>query len=359
MRFLLYVLVAVLLSNQGASAVTGSNSRTRTIDFPSKGLGKFYIDENKSQFLSQWPDFAERKWAKGRVTVPYDASIGVETYWCTGDCLPDLRLLKPTDIQLLDVDGSVLTHSGVKYICKLTGLRKLILEGTDADDRDIELIARRMPALQELNIGYTRITSDSLTALSKMRGLKTLSLQRNKVSSAGLAKLADVPNLSALNLKETKVDDQDLAALSRCKKLAALNLAKTKITDKGLSRLLAMRSLRKLDLSENSLSDAAICSVVAKLENLEELNLSGTEVTDKGVMSLGKLKHLRKLWLRDLRDVSDASIPSLIAHNELQDLELQKTNISGSGVQKLANALPKAEVHLHALCKCRKKSRVN
>lgn len=352
-------MVAAFLSNQGASAVTGTNSQTRTINFSNKGLGKFYIDDGKAQFLAQWPEFAERKWAKGRVVVPLNASVGVETYWCTGDCLPDLRLLKPADIQILDVDGSVLTHSGVKHICKLSGLKKLILEGTDADDQDVALVARRMPALQELNIGYTRISNECLGAISKMRALRKLSLQRDNVSSSGIVKLAEAPNLSELSLKDTKIDDRVFGALSKCTNLVALNLAKTQITDNGLSGLLTLRSLRKLDLSENKISDAAVCSVVAKLENLEELNLSGTQVTDKGVMSLGRLKHLRKLWLRDLRNVSDASIPSLVTHHELQDLELQKTNISVNGVQKLANALPKSEVHLHALCKCRKQSRVN
>lgn len=359
MRFLLYVLLAVFLSNQGASAVTSSDSRTRTIDFPSKGLGKFYIEDGASPFLAQWPELAERKWAKGRVIVPYDAIIGVETYWCNGDCLPDLRLLKSGDIQILDVDGSVLTHAGMKHICKMNGLRKLVLEGTDVDDHDLELVARRMPALQELKIGYTRVTDNALDAVAKMRSLRKLSLQRNKISSAGVARLADSPGLSELSLKETKVDDDVFAALTKCKRLTALNLAKTKISDKGVSALLSMRTLRKLDLSENKISDAAVCNILAKLENLEELNLSGTQVTDKGVISLGKLKHLRKLWLRDLGNVSDASVPSLIGHSKMQDLELQKTNISSNGVQKLASALPHSEVHSHALCKCRKQSRVN
>lgn len=359
MRFLLYVLLAVFLSNQVASAVTSSDSRTRTIDFPTKGLGKYYIEDAKSPFLAQWPELAERKCAKGRVTVPYDAIVGVETYWCTGDCLPDLRLLKAGDIQILDVDGSVLTHAGLKHICKMNGLKKLVLEGTDVDDRDVDLVARRMPALQELKIGYTRVTNNALDAVAKMRSLRKLSLQRNKISSAGVARLADSASLSELCLKETKVDDDVFAALTKCKRLTALNLAKTKISDKGLSALLSMRSLRKLDLSENKISDTSVCNILPKLENLEELNLSGTQVTDKGVMSLGKLKHLRKLWLRDLANVSDASVPSLIVHSKMQDLELQKTNISSNGIQKLASALPNSEVHSHALCKCRKQSRVN
>ncbi|HNB21019.1 MAG TPA: hypothetical protein PKZ32_01290 [Candidatus Melainabacteria bacterium] len=359
MKVVLYALLALLLSNDSAAAVTGSNSGTRIIDFPARGLGKYYIYDNKESFLLQWPDFAERKLASGRVIVAVDAQVGVETYWCTGDCLPDLRFLKPGDIQALDVDGSVLTHSGVKYICRLTGLKKLVLEGTDADDRDIELIARKLPALPELNIGYTRISKKALASISKMRNLRKISLEKDRIDSSSIEKLSVLPNLLELNLKQVNVDDQVFEGLSKCKKLTALNLAKTRITDNGLAAFSRMQSLRKLDISDCRISDAAVCSVIANMENLEELNLSGTSVTDRGVKSLTKLKHLRKLWLRDLRNVSDAAIPSLISHKELQDLELQKTSISSNGVKRLAQSLPTSEIHLHALCKCRKQSRVN
>ncbi len=103
-------------------------------------------------------NFLESRWAKGRVTVPIDASVTVETYWCTGDCLPYLRLLKPGDIQTLDVDGSLITHDSFRQICKLSGLRNLILEGTDTSDRDVDFLSRRMPSLKELNLGYTKVT---------------------------------------------------------------------------------------------------------------------------------------------------------------------------------------------------------
>lgn len=359
MKVVFYFLLALFLSNESAAAVTGSNSETRIIDFPARGLGKYYIDDNKASFLLQWPDFAERKLARGRVIVPANAQVGVETYWCTGDCLPDLRFLKPGDIQVLDVDGSVLSHSGVKYICRLSGLRKLVLEGTDADDRDIEFIARKLPSLPELNIGYTRISKKALASISKMRSLRKISLEKDRIDSSSIAKLSALPNLLELNLKQVNVDDQVFDGLSKLKRLIALNLAKTKITDNGLVALSRLQSLRKLDISDCKISDAAVCGVIANMENLEELNLSGTSVTDRGVKALAKLKHLRKLWLRDLRNVSDAAIPSLMSHREIQDLELQKTSISSNGVKKLAEGLPTSEIHLHALCKCRKQSRVN
>lgn len=335
-----------------------SRVQTRSIDFPAKGLGKFYINEKK-EFLAQWPEFSERRWARGRVTVPADASITVETYWCTGDCLPDLRFLKASDIQGLDVDGSLITHDSFKPICKLSGLRNLILEGTDTGDRDIEVVSRRMPLLKELNLGYTRVTDLSLANVGKMRNLASLSLQRDKITTAGLARLGSPVVLSQLNLKETKIADSALDVVSKIKSLTELNIAKTKISDEGLTKLLKLRLLRKLDLSENSVTDKGLIESVSKMENLDELNLSGTKVTDAGVASLKSLKHLRKLWLRDLRTVSDASVPVLISLSEMQDLELQKTNITASAIQVLAKALPKSEIHSKALCKCHKQTRVN
>lgn len=358
MRVLWYALFIILLSSQAAPAVTG-NSKTRTISFPSSGLGKYYIDNGQRPFLAQWPEFAERRWAKGRVTVPASASVAVETYWCANDCMPNLSRLKPADIQCLDVDGSALTQATFKYICKLTGLKRLILEGTDAGDREVEIVALKMPMLQELNLGYSRVSDRSLRSIATMSSLKSLSLQKDGVTAAGISRLAEMPSITDLNLKETKIGNEALAAFSKSKTLSAINLAKTKVTDAGLTSLLSMRNLRKLDLSETAITDVGVINALAKLENLEELNLSGTKVTDRGVMALNKLSHLRKLWLRDLYSVSDASTSSLILHSELEDLELQKTNISQNAIQRLAGALPKSEVHSKALCKCRKQTRVN
>ncbi len=359
MKLLLCVTTLAILSGQASSAVTHSSQKTRTIAFSEKGVGKYYIDDGKTQFMAQWPEFAERKLAKGRVTVPFDADVAVETYWCTGDCLPELRLLKASDIQSLDVDGSILTHRSFRILCKLAGLKKLILEGTDADDQDIDVIARNLPGLKELRLGYTRLSDRSLSSIAKMPALKALSLEKNRITSTGVARLAGMQNLCELNLKETNIDDRALCAFVKYKKLSALNLSRTRITDKGILKLSALQALRKLDLSKTQITDAAVCTAISKLENLEELNLSGTHVTDRGVAALSRLKHLRKLWLRDLPLVTDASTPSLIAHNEMQDLELQKTNISAAAINRIANALPKSEVHSHPLCKCRKQSRVN
>ncbi len=361
MRAFLHALLVLcfLLTAQVSGAVTGKTFSTRIINFPAKGVGKYYIEGGEKPFLAQWPEITARRLAKGRVVVPADASVAVETYWCTGDCIPEFRFMRPADIQSLDVDGSILTHDSFRYISRLTGLRTLTLEGTDADDRDVEFISTRMPSLQSLNLGYTKVTDRALASIAKMRSIRSLSFQKSQITSNGLVHLSRIPSLVEINLKETLVDDKCLRVLSNARSLSVLNLAKTKITDSGLPNLLTLQSIRKLDLSGTAVTDAGVRDVLAKLNNLEELNLSGTKVTDAGVANLAKLKHLRKLWLRELRAVSDASIAALSGLSNLADLELQKTNITQQGIQILAKALPQSEVHSKALCRCRTKTRVN
>ncbi len=362
MRDFLHALLLVLclfLTAQVSGAVTGKTVSTRIINFPAKGVGKYYIEEGEKPFLAQWPEIASRKLAKGRVVVPAEAVIVVETYWCTGDCIPELRFMKPADIQSLDVDGSILTHDSFKQISRLTGLKTLTLDGTDADDRDVEFISTRMPSLKSLNLGYTKITDRAMASIAKMRSLRSLSLQKNAISAKGLTHLAKNQTLAEIDFKATSINDDALPILSRISSLSVLNFAKTKISDKGLSHLLTLPSIRKLDLSGTAVTDSGVRDVLAKLKNLEELNLSGTKVTDAGLAHLTNLKHLRKLWLRELHAVSDASVPALSGLSSLVDLELQKTNITQRGIQILAKALPQSEVHSKALCKCRTKTRVN
>jgi hypothetical protein len=353
------LVLCFLLTAQVSGAVTGKSFSTRIINFPAKGVGKYYIEGGEKPFLAQWPEIAVRKLAKGRVVVPADASVAVETYWCIGDCIPQFRFMRPADIQSLDVDGSILTHDSFKYISRLTGLRTLTLDGTDADDRDVEFISTRMPSLQSLNLGYTKITDKGLASIAKMRSIRSLSFQKDAITAKGLTHLAQNPALAEIDFNATDINDDALRVLSKMSSLSVLNFAKTKISDKGLSHLRTLPSIRKLDLSGTLVTDAGVRDVLAKLENLEELNLSATKVTDAGVAHLAKLKHLRKLWLRELRAVSDASIPALSGLSGLLDLELQKTNITQRGIQILAKALPQSDVHSKALCKCRTKTRVN
>ncbi len=361
MRAFLHALLVLcfLLTAQVSAAVTGKTFSTRIINFPAKGVGKYYIEKGEKPFLAQWPEIAARKLAKGRVVVPTDACVAVETYWCTGDCIPEFRFMKPADIQSLDVDGSILTHDSFKHIARLTGLKTLTLDGTDADDRDVEFISTRMPSLQSLNLSYTKITDKAMASIAKMRSIRSLSFQKDAITAKGLMHLAQNQAITEIDFKTTDINDDALRILSKMSSLSVLNLAKTKISDSGLSHLLTLPSIRKLDLSGTAVTDVGVRDVLAKLKNLEELNLSGTKVTDAGVAHLANLKHLRKLWLRELHAVSDASVPSLSGLSGLVDLELQKSNITQRGIQILAKALPNSEVHSKALCKCRTKTRVN
>ncbi len=345
------------LQSRPLATQSKTTSKTRLIDFPTQGLGEYFLSQNKRTFMEIWPEKIKTQRAQGPVTVPKDVEVTLATGWGNGASLALLPKLKPNDIQTLNLEGSVVTPDSLKYVFALKGLRKLSLAGTNIDDKDMVALQIALPQLRELDVSYTQISDRCILSIRKMTSLTTLILMKDKITDDGVKRL-DGAFLKYLDLSETAISDDALITLAKMQQLSTLNLAKTKITDRGLASLQNAHALKSIDFSGTAISDAGLRDL-GKMSAIEELNLSQTKVTDQGLIHLGKPNNLRKLWLRDLTKVTDASIPVLTKHNELTDLEIQKTLITPGGVLTLANALPHSEIHSKSPCKCRKHTRVN
>lgn len=185
----------------------------------------------------------------------------------------------PPHLHTVDLSFSRIEDDELKEILSHlpATVRSLGLRATAVNDGHLEMIARNPVGkeLEELDIGFSAVTS---------RGVQSLS------SLTSLTKLA---------CTVTMVDDMALPTFAKLATLRELDLDGTRITAAGL---LAQRgfllNLRKLDLSGmQSVNDDTLQLLLQSAPNLVELKVSKTAVTNASFKELLSLPELKEIEL--------------------------------------------------------------
>jgi Leucine-rich repeat (LRR) protein len=136
-------------------------------------------------------------------------------------------------------------YEGVACVKDLSQIQKLDLSGTIATDEEVAHL-RGLTELRRLDLSLTHITPESLAHLERLRNLEFLSLMNTSVADTGLIHLKGLTNLQVLSLDSTDVTDAGLAHLAGLLKLRELSLARTEITDAAIRHLSGLTNLRRL-----------------------------------------------------------------------------------------------------------------
>lgn len=309
--------------------------------------------------MQQWPEKEKSMPAVGEVKVPRNAGVLLETCSAPSHCLSEIDRLKPGDIQGLDIDGSIVNSLYLRKIESLKGLKSLNLLGTTVQDKDLKNLSKALSDLIEIDLGYTEISTEGITYIAKLPRLTTLKLRKCRLDETAYKFVAAIKTLNYLDLAQSNITDSSLTELAKNESIDTLNLAKTNIGDAGVKALAHMKSLRRIDLSGSNLTDRGLGELVAQNPLLEEINLSETQISNQGIACLSSLHSLKKLWLRGSKNIDEAIFPVLSSLISLEDLELQGTKFSKGTIQKLAQQLPRAEIHSSTPCSCHKRTRIN
>jgi Leucine-rich repeat (LRR) protein len=253
-----------------------------------------------------------------------------------------LALQRLPRLEELDMGGTKVTDKGLAHLGKLP-LRRLRLgwamEFTDAGLAHLA----RIKTLEELDLSFTKVTGKGLGHLRPLASLKALDLRGTDVGDSGLEVLQHLP-LRRLNLRETKVTDAGLKVVARCKTLRCLELIETAVGDAGVAHLLKCEALEELDLDQTAVGDTGVDSL-AKLKSLRSLSLGRTKVTDGGVARLAGHPSLRSLWLRGLEGVTNGCLPSLALLRSLTDVNLEGTAVTKDALRPFLKKHPKVRVY--------------
>jgi len=353
--------VAFAKENNGKliSSAATQNGKTRTVVFPKRGVGTYYLDIPDYDFLDPLAHLPVGKPAKGSVTVPQGAKITLEPGYGVQTDLRELKTIRPEDIYAFSLEGSLVSKDIARNASSLNKLTSLDVAGTAIEDAWLDVLLKANPQLKEL-ISSTapKLTDKALDSIVSMHALQKLDIGHTRFTEAGLHKVAAMKNLQWLDLAGTNADDRTLAVLAKMPALTTLNLSETRVTDKGLAALKECHSLKNLGLEHTAITDAGLKDAISKMPQLEELNLSATKVTDAGIGYLDGNANLRKLWLRETV-VTPAITPALQRHAKLEQLEVQKTKWNSLATHKIGELMPKLHAHAQKLCSCKKYQRTN
>ncbi|MFP6854965.1 MAG: c-type cytochrome domain-containing protein [Opitutales bacterium] len=146
--------------------------------------------------------------------------------------------LKPLPEKALDsvrqATGALIRPVGIGS--PLLEVRFLAESVASGDDELKELVPLRQH-LAKLDLGRTKVTSQSLSLLATFPRVTRLDLRNTEVSDAQLEELASLRNLIYLNLVGTQVSDAGLRKLAKCKSLQELYLWNSKASSRGINSL--------------------------------------------------------------------------------------------------------------------------
>ena len=125
----------------------------------------------------------------------------------------------------------------------------------------------------------TACTAKGFTALQALPNLRRLVLNKSGVDDKELAAIAGFAQLRALVIPESAVTDAGLASLAKLTRLVALDISDNpKISDKGMVHVKALERLEVLLLTKTAITDKGLLELKA-LDGLRTLNVAGTKVT--------------------------------------------------------------------------------
>ncbi len=205
----------------------------------------------------------------------------------------------------------------------------------------------------EMDLSFSNITSEQITALSAFPEIRELDLTGTELHDDAMTTLTGLSNLQSLKLKGTNITNDGLIALSQLKTLILLDASNTAVSDDGLISAPEWTQLRYLSLNNTRVSDAGIMQLQS-LRSLKGLSLINTAVTADGVGSL-------KTLLPDCLIVAqtDPGVSQIHGLDSLRDLPLSgrlftSPAITGCDAQleqliQLASQQPQLAVHLSSI----------
>ena len=247
-------------------------------------------------------------WTVTELTVPEEVSdysdlrhfIHLKSLTIHGSSVEDYSFLSSlTELETLDLSGSLVSAETLGYIGALPKLNALTLSGCG--------LSNILPLADAETITVLDLSDNSISdigALSAFTGLTHANLNRNAIAS--LEPLRGLSALQELNAAENKLTSLD--PLSACKQLKILDISSNAVT--SIAPLAPMRELVALSAGGNALTDA---SGLAGCISLERLDLSNNQLTN-----VDAIKNLTNLTRLDFSRNSVAQIPDLSGAAKLQ-----------------------------------------
>jgi hypothetical protein len=236
-------------------------------------------------------------------------------------------------LRSLDLEGEGVTAERLSVLAGASGLARFACKYCPFGDEGMAQIGK-LTQLQVLRIDGAMVTDRGMEHLAGLSDLEVLDLTRStKVSNAGVAHLAGLTRMKRLWLSTLDIDSGALPHLARLTDLELLHLDRTEIGDENFEVVADKAGLRELNLWSTQVTSAAVAHL-APLKRLETLELTETKIDPAALPVLGKLTSLRDLRLGETE--LESGFEHLFGLTRLEHLDLRGTSVDHAAARRFA-----------------------
>ncbi len=243
----------------------------------------------------------------------------------------------------LDISGTKVDPKDLRLLAKLPNLKKLSVR--DLDIKDISIITKYLPNLEELDISEN-VKIENLDNIKNLKYLKML-----KAKSIGLKTLKQLENLTQISGLDisgndfSKIKNEESNILINLYKLTSLNISNSGFPDEVLNNYFGSLSASRLNtfidrnfFDRNSIgkckyNNFSIVKNVKYLINLEYLDLSGNscQISNGNYQGLTSLDSFKKMTSLKTLNITNTTVSDLdgIKNLNIQNLILNEPNEKG------------------------------
>ncbi len=306
----LIVPAAFVLAAQKEKQDRPASKPGRTLRFPEdRSLGAISIRDvgDHEYHSSDWESYGL---ALGTVEIPEGKEVYLRVSRDGAKDLSPLTQLHPDDLVFLSCYNLPVSDDELRSIAHLTGLNALDLMMTGISDQAL-IHLKNLNSLEFLSLGFNRIKGKEFGCLGEMKSLKTLNLSGNReITDKGLANLPHFPALETLDLYYSKITDAGLEQIAGLTTLKRLDLTSTQTTNDGLVHLRSIKSLEELRITGKGPS-----SGLANLKPFQSLKSLKLDTTERGGGDHNTLR-----YLKDLGSLENVDLPNRMGEQGIKRL---------------------------------------
>lgn len=213
-------------------------------------------------------------------------------------------------------------------------------QATHVPNKALDLLARRFPDLEQLELFQLKLDGGALERLGKLKKLRYLGLANTRVPAEAVDHLLQLRQLERIDVRRCRLGDENVAKLAS---LPHLEMLTCDVGDAALPAIGRMSSLRFLSIRSGRITDPGVVHL-RNARNLERLDLSGNLIGDGAAEHLAGLSSLRSLTLDSTR-VTDQGLLALARIQSLQTLDVRRTRVTAAGVAEVRRRRPDLKVY--------------
>lgn len=207
-----------------------------------------------------------------------------------------------TNVEVLDLDGNIISGTGMDVAQSMKQLKKLSLSVNPLTDKGVETISK-LDQIENLEIKETKLSADAVAKLGNMQHLKKLEMDDCHISPSSIQYLSGMSSLDTLAVSGVgDLDDRSFARLRDMPKLVTVDVSKTRVSGEAFENPLLLPGLREIAFKRNGMNDRSF-KAISKLKELRTLDIRDSKFELDWLTPLKKMPHLEEIKVSEGLDL--------------------------------------------------------